>query len=292
MPPPQTSTAATVADSDVEEARARMARSKAAAREAGPGAVNSPVFGAASAAEREGTRLLQARRHAEAAVKFYEASGLYQSAELTARTSPSTRSARSGQAPPPPTGRATQSREPEPAAPSPPAQSAPPKPAENPPAPPPVQSTPPGVIPQPTQPPPALPPVTIKPQESSPVKPPAPSQPDPIPADVGVRDLVRRYAQALEARSIDALKRIWPSLSGAQEDALRKEFSHARQIDVQVGNVDVNASGNTASAVFLRRYELVTVDGQRLLTNSRTIVSARRSGEAWVIEQVRFEAAR
>jgi len=134
--------------------------------------------------------------------------------------------------------------------------------------------------------------VTVQPQQSSPVKPPAPTQPDPIPADVGVRDLVRRYAQALEARSIDALKRIWPSLSGAQEEALRKEFSHARQIDVQVGNVDVSASGNTASAVFLRRYELVTVDGQRLLTNSRTIVTARRSGETWVIEQVRFEAAR
>ena len=289
--PPQTSTPSPVADSDVEEARVRMARSKAAAREAGPAAVNSPVFGAASAAEREGTRLLQARRHAEAAVKFYEASGLYQSAELTARTSPSTRSARSGQGPVAPSGRATQSREPEPAAPSPPAQSMP-KPAENPPPPPPVQATPPGVIPQPTQPPPSLPPVTVQPQASSPIKPPVPSQPDPIPADVGVRDLVRRYAQALEARNIDALKRIWPSLSGAQEDALRREFSHARQIDVQVGNVEVNASGNAASAVFLRRYELVTVDGQRLLTNSRTIVSARRSGEAWIIEQVRFEAVR
>ena len=296
-PPPQASASTPVAESNVEDARSRVARSKEAAREAGPAAVNSPVFGAASAAEREGTRLLQARRYSEAAVKFYEASGLYQSAELTARTALATSSVRSGQGPSgraaaqtpsTPSGRSGQPRQPEPAAPS---STAPSKPAENPLPPPPVQSAP-GVLPQPTQPPPSLPPVTVQPQQSSPVKPPAPTQPDPIPADVGVRDLVRRYAQALEARSIDALKRIWPSLSGAQEEALRKEFSHARQIDVQVGNVDVSASGNTASAVFLRRYELVTVDGQRLLTNSRTIVTARRSGETWVIEQVRFEAAR
>jgi hypothetical protein len=276
-----------------------MARSKEAARDAGPAAVNSPVFGAASAAEREGSRLLQARRYSEAAVKFYEASGLYQSAELAARTAQATSSGRSAQgpatraaaqAPSVPSGRSGQPREPEPSAPPPPAPS---KPAENPLPTPPVQNTPPATLPQPTQPPPSLPPVTVQPQQSSPVKPPAPAQPDPIPADVGVRDLVRRYGQALEARSIDALKRIWPSLSGAQEDALRKEFSYARQINVQAGNVEITATpGNTASAVFLRRYELVTVDGQRLLTNSRTFITARRSGEAWVIEKVRFEAVR
>ena len=105
-----------------------------------------------------------------------------------------------------------------------------------------------------------------------------------------MRELIRRYEQALEARSIDALKRLWPSLQGAQEEAIRQEFMHARRIDVEISNIDIAGSGNTATASFLRRYQLVTVDNQRLLTNSRTTLNARRNGGDWVIERVRFEA--
>ena len=106
----------------------------------------------------------------------------------------------------------------------------------------------------------------------------------------GVRDLVRRYEQALEARSVEALKRLWPSLQGAQEEAIRQEFSHARRIDVEIANLDITVSGNAATVTFLRRYQLSTVDGQRLLTNSRTTLNARRNGDDWIIERVRFEA--
>jgi len=107
-----------------------------------------------------------------------------------------------------------------------------------------------------------------------------------------VRDLVRRYQQALEARNIDALKRIWPSLQGAQEKAVRDEFMYARRIEVDIDNVDVNVSGNSATVTFVRRYQLSTVDGQRPLTSSRTTMTARRAGSEWVIDRVRFEALR
>ena len=106
----------------------------------------------------------------------------------------------------------------------------------------------------------------------------------------GVRDLVRRYEQALEARSVEALKRLWPSLQGGQEAALRQEFSHARRIDVEIANPEITLSGNAATVTFLRRYQLSTVDGQRLLTSSRTTLNARRAGTDWLIERVRFEA--
>jgi len=110
--------------------------------------------------------------------------------------------------------------------------------------------------------------------------------------DDGVRELIRRYEQALEARSIDALKRLWPSLQGAQEEAIRQEFMHARRIDVEISNIDIAGSGNTATGSFLRRYQLVTVDNQRLLTSSRTTLNARRNGTDWLIERVRFEAVK
>ncbi len=107
-----------------------------------------------------------------------------------------------------------------------------------------------------------------------------------------MRDLVRRYEQALEARSIEALKRAWPSLQGAQEEAIRREFSHARQIEVEIAGTEIAIAANAATVTFLRRYQLSTVDGQRLLTNSRTTLNARRSGDDWIIERVRFEAVR
>ena len=107
-----------------------------------------------------------------------------------------------------------------------------------------------------------------------------------------VKELVRRYEQALESRSIDALKRIWPSLQGAQETAVRQEFMHSRRIDVDIENVEVSVSGATAIVTFIRRYQLTTVDGQRPLTNSRTTMNARRAGSEWQIERVRFEGLR
>ena len=104
--------------------------------------------------------------------------------------------------------------------------------------------------------------------------------------------MVRRYAQALESRNVEALKRVWPTLQGAQEEAVRKEFLHARRIEVDIDDTNVSVSGTTGTVTFIRRYRLSTVDGQRLDTNSRTTMSVRRAGNEWVIDRVRFEAFR
>jgi hypothetical protein len=110
--------------------------------------------------------------------------------------------------------------------------------------------------------------------------------------DEGVRELIRRYEQALEARSVDALKRLWPTLPDSQEQAMRENFSHARRIDVEISAVDISVSGTTAVATFLRRYQVLTDDNQRPVTISRTTLNARRNNGDWVIERVRFEAVK
>ena len=86
------------------EARARMNAAKATARQKGPAVQRSGAFTAALAAEREGVRLQDAKRTGEAAARFYEAAGLFRSAELT---------------PGAPTGREAAAAEPMPAAPRP-----------------------------------------------------------------------------------------------------------------------------------------------------------------------------
>jgi serine/threonine-protein kinase len=272
------------------DARSRMNAARASARQRGPAVQRSPAFTAALAAEREGGRLQDARRTGEAVQKFYEAAGLFRSAELASGTPPGREpsAVAKGTAEPP-------AVEPAPSRPAPA-----PSPASQPPAAP-AQASPTPVTPapQPVTPPPEAPvqtPPAVVPGPPIPAltrTPPAATQAPPPASRASedeLRELVRRYGQALESRSIDALKRIWPSLQGAQEAAVRQEFAQTRRIEVGIEGVEVSVSGATALVTFIRRYQLTTVDGQRPLRNSRTTMNARRVGGEWLIERVRFEA--
>jgi hypothetical protein len=147
-------------------------------------------------------------------------------------------------------------------------------------------TVPPALVPGPAPAP--LPPATRPP----PASPSIPAE-SPRNAEDGVRDLLRRYEQALEARSIDALKRLWPGLQGSQEDAIRREIMYARRIEVGIESPEIHISGNSATISFIRRYQISTVDGQRpAANNSRTMMTVRRSGNDWVIERIRFEPIR
>jgi hypothetical protein len=102
------------------------------------------------------------------------------------------------------------------------------------------------------------------------------------------KELLQRYSAAIEAKSLDQLKRIWPSLGGAAESAMRQEFQHASRITVDIADPQVSASGATGRVRFVRTYSVVTVEGQRLQSRSDVTMDVRRSGDAWVIEAVRF----
>jgi serine/threonine protein kinase len=256
-----------------EEARDRMARAKTAARRAGNPATRSPAYAAAAAAEREGNRLYQARRFPDAAERFNEASGLFRGAELTlAGPAP--------QAAPP-------QRVDPPAAPAP---AVPPQTTTSVQAPTPTLPT----AETPVQLPPGAAPRVPPPPAPGPTRPQAPQSAaegaaSPVAAEAAIRELLTKYQRAMEARSIDELRRIWPTLP---EEALRNEFRQARRLDVEIANPDVTVSGTSATATFVRRYQLLTTDNQRVSTNSRTTMTLRRSGSEWLIERVRFEAIR
>jgi serine/threonine protein kinase/tetratricopeptide (TPR) repeat protein len=271
-----------------EEARTQVTRAKAAARSASAQRFAPAPYAAAVAAEREAQRLYQDGRPGDATVKFYEASGLFRTAEVAAQNEAMAREALAratrpaaeqsqkpagAEAPPPPTSGATM-----------PPQPAPPPPERTSPAPEPV--------------PPAATP-TVAPPASPPPAPPAPP-PSPTPeapaaalnSEAGVAELLARYKSALEARDLDALKRVWPGLSGTAQTAIRDEFKHATQIAVEIVDPRTSASGSTGTVSFIRRYELLTVEGQRLRSETRTTMEVRRSGNAWLIERIRFEPAR
>ena len=109
-----------------------------------------------------------------------------------------------------------------------------------------------------------------------------------------MRELLAQYKSALEARSLDALKRVWPSLSGrTTRTAIRNQFRQTRQITVDIIDPQISLSGATGTVTFIRRYEVVTVEGLRPpRVESRTTMDIRRNGGGWLIERIRFEPVR
>lgn len=128
------------------------------------------------------------------------------------------------------------------------------------------------------------PPSVVVPQPAAP----APAVEPPPLSRERANDVLERYKAALEARSLDQLKRIWPSLGGAAEAALREEFQHASRIAVDISETQVSTSGTTARISFVRRYSLLTEDGQRLQSTSQAAMDVHRSGDAWLIDSLRF----
>jgi hypothetical protein len=137
---------------------------------------------------------------------------------------------------------------------------------------------------------------------SSTEKPPVPPPPTTAPAELPPRsptaeerisELLSRYRAALESRNLDELKRIWPTLAGSPQEAIRKEFQHSSRIAVEIVDPRVQVSGTNATVSFLRRYDLLTTEGQRLHSETRTVMEVRRtSSGAWVIDTIRFTPVR
>ena len=96
----------------------------------------------------------------------------------------------------------------------------------------------------------------------------------------------------MESRSLDALKRVWPSLQGSQEDAVRREFQQSRRIHVDIDDSNIEVSAGSGTVTFVRRYQIVTTDNQKLDRTSRITMTVRRAGSEWVIDRLRFEPIR
>jgi tetratricopeptide (TPR) repeat protein len=250
------------------EAVSGLAAARTRAESAGAPASAATAFARAVERERSARALLASRDYARAATAAYAAQGLFDAAAAESLGRTQARAA----AEPPVT------------------RPAPPPPAEEPRAP--IQF--PAVV--------SVPPPSPVPAPASAAPPPAASPPPPRPAPTperravdtqeAIRRALQQYSAALEARSLSALKQIWPGLGGAQERAIRAEFDNARQITVTLDSPRIQVSGDTATVIATRHYSLATVDGHELRSDARSTFQLRAAEGGWVIESVRFEAAR
>jgi hypothetical protein len=107
-------------------------------------------------------------------------------------------------------------------------------------------------------------------------------------ADVegAIRGVIAQYLSGLESRNLAALKRVWPSLGGEQERAIRAEFENARTVQALLTDPQITINEDITTVTGVRRYGLETQDGQRLFTMTRTTITLRRDGGSWVIERI------
>ncbi len=246
-----------------DAARGRMTDSRSAAQAAGAPERASAAFRNAARRAQDADRLFKARKFDAAAARYYEASGLFRDAETAARSAAATPESPTAAQPPPP------------------------KPPSPPIAPSPTGSG----VPSASLPLPQPPAAPVVAQPATPAAPPSRSS-NPAPQgptdEERVSDLLSRYREALEARNLDRLKQLWPSLSGAPETAIREEFQHANRISVEIASPQISLSGGSGRVTFIRNYSLATVDGQRLQSSSHVTMEVRRAASGWVIESVRF----
>jgi hypothetical protein len=264
--------AARTASRGVADARLRMIRAREQARAAKAPALAAPAYGTAARAEQAAEQLVAAGRTADATARFYEASGLYQSAASVAdaraqERSDADRSPAPAQVPasPPPIGE-------------------PQHPDATPPALPPAAESQPALPPTPSPAPAPAPPVAPAPAHEEPAATPS--------AEEGIGQLLAHYKSALESRDLDALKRVWPGLTAVSANAIRDEFQNASRLTVGILDPRISASGTSGTVTFRRRYEIQTRDGQNLRTETSTTMAVRRGSAGWIIESIRFSPAR
>jgi serine/threonine-protein kinase len=172
---------------------------------------------------------------------------------------------------------------------APPAAVATPSPAAGQPTVTPPSPQPPAVLPAPASPVPVPQAAPASPQVvvSQPATPPTAAEAPSLSTERAT-ELLQRYKASLEARNLEQLKRIWPSLTGPAEAAVRDEFQHAARITVEISDPRVSATASTGRIIFVRSYSVVTVDGQRLQSTSQATMDVRRSGDTWLVESIRF----
>ncbi len=69
---------------------------------------------------------------------------------------------------------------------------------------------------------------------------------------------------------------------------MRQEFRQATRITVETGEPHISVSGGSGTATFIRKYTVVTVEGERLQSTTQAAMDVRRTGNSWVIDAIRF----
>ena len=126
-------------------------------------------------------------------------------------------------------------------------------------------------------------------QKVEPPKESPPVPPQPKAATVGdLSPVVEAYARALESKDINAVRRIYPAMSGVQQRNLQAFFQIARDLDVTFRIEDLSSTTTSAEATLAGTYKYVnsTTNDEKHVPVSFA-ASFQRDGNVWRLSALR-----
>jgi hypothetical protein len=106
-------------------------------------------------------------------------------------------------------------------------------------------------------------------------------------ANRAVADTIARYRQAFEARDLEALKTVWPSLGRSEQSSFQNFFRIVRSVKLEMtpaGEPEITASGAVAQ---YRRVIRASDERRDLPTQAQTVkVTFRKSGDRMFIDAI------
>jgi len=116
----------------------------------------------------------------------------------------------------------------------------------------------------------------------SPLQAAAVRQPHTQPVEIGVREMLQRYSQALESRDAEAVKRIQPSIP---VESLARAFRDMRELKIAIDAARVlSVKGSTARVSFRVTQTVTPKVGAAQTTTVTRVMQVRRDGGVWVID--------
>jgi hypothetical protein len=98
--------------------------------------------------------------------------------------------------------------------------------------------------------------------------------------------VIQGYAAAIEARDLAALRALWPSLKGQQEDKIRSAFAFTKSHRVQIEPTSIEIEEGSAVVSGQRKDSVVTREGQMFRSDRATVIRLVKNSERWSIAAI------
>jgi hypothetical protein len=107
-----------------------------------------------------------------------------------------------------------------------------------------------------------------------------------------IRAVLAEYSAAIQRSDLNALKRLWPTITGKQMLAYRAEFAQARIIRVDLLEPKIDLNGDAAVVAARRRSVVMTSSGTTTHVLTTATLRLRQAASGWTIEDVQYQPPR
>jgi hypothetical protein len=98
---------------------------------------------------------------------------------------------------------------------------------------------------------------------------------------------IERYRLAFEHRSMDELRRVWPTLTRQEQTSFQDFFRNARAVSMSLRpQGDPEIAGDTATVKLVRSIQMTSERGREPAQENPVVIRLKRSGQEMLIESV------